>query len=109
MKYSNFNIVVILLCGAITLSSRTLPFVLLNQRHLSKKVEKFLTILPITILSTLWFQNLFDQSSGVLPEVNYANFTASLPTLVVAILSKDLLLTIFVGVISYVLFTTLLS
>lgn len=74
-----------------------------------KKVEKFLTILPITILSTLWFQNLFDQSSGVLPEVNYANFTASLPTLVVAILSKDLLLTIFVGVISYVLFTTLLS
>lgn len=103
MKSTNFEVVTILLCGVITLVSRILPFFFFNQRHLSKKTEKFLTILPIAILSTLWFQNLFNQSSDSFPEINYGNLIASLPTLLIAILSKNLLFTIFAGVISYAL------
>lgn len=54
-------------------------------------------------MSALWFSQLFTQHLGHLPNINWENLLASLPTLISAIISKNLLVTVIVGIISLAL------
>lgn len=51
-------------------------------------------------MSALWFNSLFIQRIGELPEINYENLLASLPTVVSAIISKSLLVIVMIGILS---------
>ena len=51
-------------------------------------------------MSTLWFNSLFIQNIGGLPKINYENLIASLPTVLSAITSKNLLVIVITGIIS---------
>ncbi len=97
-----FNKVVltIICCGIVAILSRVLPFVLLKYVHLSDRLVEFLDFVPIVIMTTLWFSNLFTPHLGNLPILNLEYLLASLPTFLAAIVTKNLLLIVLVGIIS---------
>ncbi len=100
MPSSSFIFLTILGSGIATWLSRILPFVILKKFKLSSGVIEFLSFVPIAIMSALWFENLFIQHLGQLPSLNWPNLLASLPTVLSAMISKNLLVTVVVGVIS---------
>lgn len=100
MLSTKFIIFTIIGCGIATWLSRILPLVILKNFKLSRGVVEFLGFVPIAIMSGLWFESLFIQNIGNLPEINYPNLLASIPTIIVAILSKNLLFIVIVGVIT---------
>lgn len=77
-----------------------MPFILLKKFNLPAKVVEFLSFVPITIMAALWFENLFEQRLGQLPQIDYANLLASVPTVLSAIITKKLLVIVVVGIIS---------
>lgn len=90
----------IIVCGLATWLSRVLPFVLLKYWRLPAKIAEFLAFVPIVIMTTLWFSNLFTPHVGQLPTLNTNYLIASLPTVLAAMLSKNLLVLVMVGVVS---------
>ncbi|KSU05156.1 hypothetical protein LMG8520_2672 [Lactococcus lactis subsp. lactis] len=54
-------------------------------------------------MSALWISNLFIQHLGHLPSINWNNLLASIPTVLAAILTKNLLIIVIVGVLSLAL------
>jgi len=90
-------------CGLVTWLSRVLPFLLLKKMTLPKLLVEYLSFVPIVIMSALWISNLFIQDLGHLPMINWDNFGASLPTLLAAILTKNLLVIVLVGIFSLAL------
>lgn len=77
-----------------------MPFILLKKFKLSKPVEEFLSFVPIVIMATLWFSELFVQHLGHLPSINWENLIASVPSLIAAIITKSLLVIVIIGIIS---------
>lgn len=66
-------------------------------------VVDFLAFVPIVIMSTLWFSNLFTGNPGHLPQINMEYLLASVPTFIAAIISKSLLVIVAVGIVSLAL------
>ncbi len=87
----------------VTWLSRILPFVLLKKFTLPKSLVEYLSFVPVVIMSALWFSSLFTQHLGHLPSVNVENLLASFPTVVAAILSKNLFVIVIVGIFSLAL------
>ena len=100
MFSTNYILLTILGCTIVTFLSRVLPLLLLKKFNLPKAVIEYLSFVPIVIMSALWFNSLFIQRIGELPEINYENLLASLPTVVSAIISKSLLVIVVVGILS---------
>lgn len=100
MSLSSYVLLVILCSGLVTWLSRVVPFVLLKEFKLPKVVVNFLGFVPICIMSALWMESLFIQHLGQLPSLNVPNILASVPTLISAMISKNLLVIVIVGVIS---------
>ena len=100
MLSTNYILLTILGCTIVTMLSRVLPLVLLKKFNLQKAVIEYLSFVPIVIMSALWFNSLFVQRVGEFPEINYENLLASLPTVLSAIISKNLLVIVIVGILS---------
>ncbi|MDU6581568.1 MAG: AzlD domain-containing protein [Lactococcus lactis] len=96
----NFILLTIIICGLVTLLSRILPFILLKKVNLPQPLVEYLSFVPVVIMSALWVSNLFVQHLGHLPLINWNNLFASLPTILAAILTKNLLIIVIVGVLS---------
>lgn len=96
----NYILLTILGCAIVTWLSRIVPFVLLKKFDMPKPLVEYLSFVPIVIMSALWFNSLFIQRIGELPEINYENLLASLPTVVRAIISKSLLVIVMIGILS---------
>ncbi|WP_261807217.1 AzlD domain-containing protein [Lapidilactobacillus luobeiensis] len=109
MSSFEYTLVTIIGCGLITWLSRVLPFILLKKFTLSDRVLEFLSFVPIVIMSALWFSNLFTQDLGHLPRLNLENFLASVPTLISAIISKNLLVIVAVGIVSLAVIRVILA
>lgn len=91
---------VVLGCTLVTWLSRILPFLLLKRFDLPDAVVEYLSFVPIVIMSALWFSSLFEQQSGQLPALNMEHLLASLPTFISAVISKNLLVIVVVGILS---------
>ncbi|AYF92296.1 AzlD domain-containing protein [Apilactobacillus bombintestini] len=100
MSSFSFTLITIIGCALVTWLSRVLPFILLKKFKLSKPVEEYLSFVPIVIMATLWFSELFTQHLGHLPSVNWDNLLASIPSVLAAIISRSLLVVVIVGIIS---------
>ncbi|KRM91328.1 hypothetical protein FC87_GL001049 [Fructilactobacillus florum DSM 22689 = JCM 16035] len=86
-----------------------IPFIILKKINLPLGVVQFLSFVPIVIMATLWFEGLFIQHLGHLPTINWLNVAASVPTVISAVISKNLLVIVIVGMISLALLRVLLS
>lgn len=91
---------VIVGCGIVTWLTRVIPFILLKKFELPIAVVEFLSFVPVVIMSALWFSGLFVQHLGHLPTLNVENLLASIPTVLSAVISKNLLVIVVVGIIS---------
>ena len=103
MSSFEFIALTIIGCGLVTWLSRVLPFILLKKMNLPQIVVEYLSFVPVVIMSALWISNLFVQHLGHLPSINWDNLLASLPTVVAAVLTKNLLIIVLVGVLSLAL------
>ena len=84
----------------VTVIPRVLPITILSKIRLNKKVEEFLTYIPISILAALIAVELFTVNNKISIEGNFIEILAAVPTLLVALKKNNLLLTVVVGIFS---------
>ena len=99
MELSLYIVIIIIGSGIVTLLPRVIPLVFLNNIKLKKSVINWLNYVPVSVLSALLAQELLF-SNGQISIFNNEKILAALPTFLVAILTKSLLGTVLVGVIS---------
>lgn len=100
MSLDKYVLLVMLFSGLVTWLSRITPFILLKKFTLPKIVVNFLSFVPISIMTALWVESLLVQHLGSLPSLNVENILASVPTVISAVISKNLMIIVIVGVVS---------
>lgn len=96
---SNYMILLLLGCAFVTWIPRILPFIFVRSINLPSIVMRWLTYIPVCILSALVITNLFT-TDGRYVTLNWPIFGAFIPTLFFALWTKSLSITVLVGVIS---------
>ncbi|GEL16126.1 AzlD domain-containing protein [Pediococcus cellicola] len=86
-------------CGLVTWLSRVIPFVLVKNFDLPAWLIRYLSFVPLVIMTALIMENIFTHQAHQLPAVNYENLLATLPTFLAAIISKSLIVIVVVGII----------
>ena len=84
----------------VTVLPRVLPITVLSKVKLNKKVEEFLTYIPISILAALIAVELLTVENKISFEGNLLELIAAVPTILVAVKKNNLLLTVIVGIVS---------
>jgi len=86
-------------CALVTWLPRIIPFIFVRNVKLPEVVLKWLSFIPICILSALVIENLLDTESGKIVTLNWPVFITFVPTLVIALVTKSLSITVVTGVI----------
>lgn len=86
-------------CAIVTWIPRVLPFAFMKKVKLPTLMLRWLAYIPICILSALVISNLFVKKNGYVL-INWPIFIAAIPTLIVALWTKSLSLTVIVGVVA---------
>jgi len=84
----------------VTMLPRVLPITILSKIKLNKKVEEFLTYVPISILASLIVAELFITDNKFFIQGKSLELLAAIPTIIIALKKNNLLLTVLTGVIS---------
>lgn len=103
METDQYILITVILSGLIAWITRVAPFVIFRKYTIPDKVMNYLNYVPIAILAGLLFENFFVPHAGHLTGLNILNIISAIPALITAILTKNLLLVIIVGVVSYAL------
>ncbi|AWL25204.1 MULTISPECIES: AzlD domain-containing protein [Streptococcus] len=93
-------LLIILAAALVTWVPRVLPFVLTQNKSLPPKLVKFLSFLPITIIFSLTLSSIMDEEVGSLPNLLPVESLALLPTFLVVLRTKNILLAVVVGVLT---------
>lgn len=93
-------LLIILAAALVTWVPRVLPFVLTQNKSLPPKLVKFLSFLPITIIFSLTLSSIMDEKVGSLPSLLPVESLALLPTFLVVLRTKNILLAVVVGVLT---------
>lgn len=100
----NVYVWAVILGGCIvTVIPRVLPIAVISKMNLNPKVEKFLTYIPLSILSSLIVVELFTSDNSISLTTNYKEILAAIPTIIIGFKKKNLLLTVLVGIVSVAL------
>ena len=102
MAVNNFILIAILLGFVVSWVPRVLPFVLVKYKGLPDIVVRFLHYLPVSILFALILSSLTTEI-GHLPQFKWMEILATVPTVIVAFKSKNLLYAVIVGIVSMAL------
>ncbi|WP_404476065.1 AzlD domain-containing protein [Staphylococcus pseudoxylosus] len=91
---------IIVLCGVVTWLTRIIPFILITKIKLSERVIKWLSFIPITLFTALIIDGLIEQQEGVMGySINGPFLITMLPTIIIAVISRSLTITILSGII----------
>ncbi|HEM4137621.1 TPA: AzlD domain-containing protein [Streptococcus suis] len=93
-------LLIILAAALVTWAPRVLPFVLTQNKSLPPKLVKFLSFLPITIIFALTLSSIMDEKVGSLPSLLPVESLALIPTFLVVLRTKNILLAVVVGVLT---------
>ncbi|MBY5021092.1 AzlD domain-containing protein [Streptococcus suis] len=93
-------LLIILAVALVTWVPRVLPFVLTQNKSLPPKLVKFLSFLPITIIFALTLSSIMDEKVGSLPSLLPVESLALIPTFLVVLRTKNILLAVVVGVLT---------
>ncbi|HEP1804356.1 TPA: AzlD domain-containing protein [Streptococcus suis] len=93
-------LLIILAAALVTWVPRVLPFVLTQNKSLPPKLVKFLSFLPITIIFALTLSSIMDEEVGSLPSLLPVESLALIPTFLVVLRTKNILLAVVVGVLT---------
>lgn len=86
-------------CALVTWLPRIVPFMFVKKFELPKVVLRWLAYVPICILSALVFESMLD-AEGDFVTLDWLQVGAFVPTLLVALVTKSLSLTVIVGVVT---------
>lgn len=104
---NNYYLLTLLGCALVTWVPRVLPFVLTKALILPPTFQKFLSYLPMTILTTLLFQSLLNFQTGHFPTLRFPEIFACIPALIVGIRTNDLMKIVLTGVLGIALLRSL--
>lgn len=90
---------IILGCAFVTWLPRVIPFILVKTMPIPTIMMRFLAYIPICILSALVYASLFEKTTTI-TSINILNACAFIPTLLVALWTKSLSVTVIIGVIT---------
>ncbi|HEM4989601.1 TPA: AzlD domain-containing protein [Streptococcus suis] len=93
-------LLIILASALVTWLPRVLPFVLTQNKSLPPKLVKFLSFLPITIIFALTLSSIMDEEVGSFPSLLPVESLALIPTFLVVLRTKNILLAVVVGVLT---------
>ncbi|MGO0053409.1 AzlD domain-containing protein [Streptococcus suis] len=93
-------LLIILASALVTWLPRVLPFVLTQNKSLPPKLVKFLSFLPITIIFALTLSSIMDEKVGSFPSLLPVESLALIPTFLVVLRTKNILLAVVVGVLT---------
>lgn len=95
----NLSILLIILGGAIvTFIPRVIPFIVIRNIGLPKIVVKWLSYIPICIFAALIVDSFIIQDDSLL-SIDWRVLTAIVPTLIIALWTKSLSVTVIVGIV----------
>lgn len=94
---SLYSLLIILGSGVVTWLPRVIPFLLVRKLQLPEIVIRFLSYVPICVLTALFVQNLFIVKQGEFPSFNLEYCLAAVPTIIVAILTRNLMWVVITG------------
>ncbi|MEK3889513.1 AzlD domain-containing protein [Bacillus sp. FSL K6-3431] len=97
MNVSMSMVWLVLGCTIVTLIPRIIPFVFVKKVQLPDAVLKWLSFIPVCILTALVVENILLKTEQSL-SIDWPVVIALIPTLIVALWTKSLSLTVIVGV-----------
>ncbi|GAB2551305.1 AzlD domain-containing protein [Gracilibacillus alcaliphilus] len=86
-------------CAIVTLIPRILPFIMVRSIDLPEVVTKWLSFIPICIFTALIIDSLIVEGGSV-PAIDWRVLLAIMPTLLIALWTKSLSITVIIGIIS---------
>lgn len=98
MNVSMSFILVILGCAVVTWIPRILPFTIVKNVELPKWFMRWLAYVPVCVLSALIFDSFFKEEAFL--RLHIENILAFIPTVVIALWTKSLSLTVIVGIVT---------
>lgn len=82
----------------VTFIPRTLPLVFISKLELPEYVKKFLTHVPLAVMTALVVQSVLTSGEEWLSFGEDLQWIALFPTLAVAVVTRSLLLTVLTGI-----------
>ena len=96
----NLSILLIILgCAIVTFVPRIIPFLVIRNIKLPKVVVKWLSYIPICIFTALIVDSFIVKDKSSLLSIDWSVLTAIIPTLIIAIWTKSLSVTVLVGIV----------
>ena len=91
----------IVVAGLINYFTRLGSVLIINPKKMNYKVKKILTYVPSAVFPAIIFPAVFINQDGILNEFNDPKVIAILIAFLIGILSKNLIITILSGLISF--------
>lgn len=91
---------IILGCAIVTFIPRVLPLMVLSRFQLPEWGSRWLSFVPISVMAALVGQEIFLHDSKVSLSLHNLELIAAIPTFLVAVKSRSLLMTVIVGILS---------
>ncbi|KAB2495298.1 AzlD domain-containing protein [Priestia endophytica] len=98
MNVNSTTLLIILGCTIVTVIPRILPFIIVRNVALPQPVLKWLSYVPICILTALVVENFIIHTEQGL-KIDWTVISIIVPTALIAIWTKSLSLTVIVGVL----------
>ena len=91
----------IIYCGLVTFFSRFLMIAILKKEMFTDRIREVLSFVPSAVFPAIIFPAIFLDTTGNLIIENNPKILASLIAIIVGILSKNIIVTIFAGLAAY--------
>lgn len=104
-----YFLAVILGSGIVTVIPRVVPFFLTRSMTFPKKLERFMSFIPVTILTALFIQSLLTYQAGEFPKIKGLELLACLPAFFIRVKTNSLLKIVLTGVATIALLRFFLS
>ena len=95
------NLTLIIYCGLITFLTRFSMIALLKKEMFNDRIREVLSYVPSAIFPAIIFPAIFLDNSGIIQLQDNPKVLAAIIAMSVGLFSKNLLATIFSGLISY--------
>lgn len=108
MQISIYSLLVILGCGLVTWLPRVIPFLLVRKVHIPQIITDFLSYIPLCILTALLVQSLTLYQKDTWPIMHTEYNLAAIPTIISAIVTRNLMWVVIVGMAAMALIRSLI-
>ena len=95
------SLLLIILCGVVTFLTRFSMIALLKKEMFNDRIREILSYVPSAIFPAIIFPAIFLDISGSIQLEDNPKILASIIAMIIGILSKNILATIFSGLFSY--------